>query len=315
MDNSYTLIDAIRVVLKWKVQILIFVVVAAIASIIVSLMMTEYFESSTTFYPTNPSITDSKTVFGDNPSDIGIDYFGTKDDINRMLTIGKSSGVADYIINKYNLADTYDIDTTDLEWRFKVRREFDGNYTILKTEFGAIEITMLDPNPEVAASICRDILQKIDDQNTLIIGGMKEKILGIYALKLEETRNQVNTLTDTLAVLVDEYGIVQTTSANGENVTVTGDDPKVVQAFKVLLKQHESAVEDLNEVHTLYEKYKASTTGKVSSVYVVEQAFPSVKKAKPIRWLICASTTLAAFFLGIIGVLLIEQFNSIRKQL
>ena len=60
---------------------------------------------------------------------------------------------------------------------------------------------------------------------------------------------------------------------------------------------------------TVFESAKFAVGGKVSTIYVVQKAYPATRKAKPIRWLIVAGSTLLAFFLSVAFVSLYELYK------
>jgi hypothetical protein len=57
MNESYSIVDSLKVLIKWKKPIGIFVGISTIASVIITLLIPNYYEAVTIFYPTNPAIT------------------------------------------------------------------------------------------------------------------------------------------------------------------------------------------------------------------------------------------------------------------
>ena len=56
-----------------------------------------------------------------------------------------------------------------------------------------------------------------------------------------------------------------------------------------------------------YINAQAALAGELSSIYVVQKAYPALKKAWPIRWLIVAGTTLFTFLLSVLVIMLLEK--------
>jgi hypothetical protein len=116
--------------------------------------------------------------------------------------------------------------------------------------------------------------------------------------------------------LAERYNIVELAPASEKgSAIVKGDNPRMVEQYKVLKSRHDNALLDLNTISTLYDQHEASSKETVSTVYVVEKAFPADRKAWPIRWLIVVSSALIALFLGVVGALLIDQMSAIKQQL
>lgn len=66
---------------------------------------------------------------------------------------------------------------------------------------------------------------------------------------------------------------------------------------------------------TTLEDARVGISGKISTLYVVQKAYPPMRKAKPIRWLIVASSTMLVFFLSIIFVALFELYKRETNRL
>jgi uncharacterized protein involved in exopolysaccharide biosynthesis len=313
-ENNYSLVGIINTLLRWKKQIITLIVLSSIAGVIVSFVLPVKYKSVAIFYPVNPALTDRQMLFNEKGTDQYIDYFGSKNDINRMLSIAYSANVIDYLINTYKLHQHYDIDTTDKLWRWKTREELLDNYEAKKSELGAVEITVTDEDKFLAAEIANKVVQLIDKQSKDIIIANKQKILSLYKTKLDDKANEVNNAADNLADMRVKYSIKELESPDGGILLVKGSDPNAVEQFKILLRRQMNAIKDLNVITTIYEQHSATIKDEVSAVYIVENAYPAEKKSSPIRWLICVSAFLGALFFGIVGVLITERISSISKQ-
>ena len=150
---------------KWKWKIAIVCSLAIIVSFIVTLpaIMPPYFASKAEFYPANPSAIDRNTLFSTERENY-IAYFGSSDDIDRIISLARSSGLAGLIIDKYKLLEVYDIDTTKVkQWKYAVRKEFDDNYSSAKTDRNSIEINILEVEDKDIAFVCTAFNLKKED--------------------------------------------------------------------------------------------------------------------------------------------------------
>lgn len=315
MNKSYNLLEVVRVLLKWKKPIAIFVGLSAVAAVIVSLVLPNYYESSSIFYPTNPSITDRQNLFGKESSGDNQGFFGTKNDAQRMMSLAQSASVVGYVIEKFNLIEHYDIEPDDPKRYFKVKREFDSNYSVVKTELGGVMISFTDTDNQLASDLVNTVVSKINEQNNKIISDNKSTILNIFREKVSQKRAELGQLNDSLATLVDKYGIKEGYNSEGELNVVRGENNRMIEVYKVLRKRQESSIENLNELITLEDQYDASARETISSLYVVDIAYPAVKKVRPVRWLICVSTVLGSFLFAVLAVLLIDRIHLLREEL
>ncbi|MFT7588541.1 MAG: hypothetical protein ACI959_000752, partial [Limisphaerales bacterium] len=195
-STSNDLLELFQIAWKWRRFIIGTTTVVAIASVLLSLfMMEDYFKSTVTFYPSNPTMTDRAVMFGESPGENQIDYFGGNSDIDRILTLATTSGTIDYIINKYKLYSHYDYDTAAAMGRYKTRKKFEKNYNTRKTVLGAVEISIWDTDKQLAADMANHIALTVDDKNRDMLHKERLSIIEKLAERAETKTNEVNNLT------------------------------------------------------------------------------------------------------------------------
>ncbi len=316
MNNSFTFINYLKFLWKWRRPILIVVITTIIGSIIISdpHIMPPYYASTSLVYPLNPNLTQSSNLFGDNAQG----YFGGSADIDRILSIAGSMPLKMYIVQKFNLFQHYKIDSSKERYpTYAVLEELHDNYHFEKNDRGAIQITVQDKDRNLAAAMANSIVDKIDQTNKELINLNKEKILSIYESKLKQKQGEVQTLTDSIFNLKQRFRLYddiedlpsqvrEFRAAEGTNYDAA------TERVKMLEEQRKGAIRELNNNTVLYEQYKSTIDTQVPTLYVLEKAFPAEKKAKPVRWLIVLGATLLSLVLSAIAVLLIEQFKNIK---
>jgi hypothetical protein len=292
MNGSNDLLEFLRIAYKWRKSIIAVTAIAAVASVILSVtLMDDWFKSSVTFYPSNPTMTDRQVMFGQAAGENQIDYFGGNSDIDRILTLSQTSGTIDYIINRYKLFDHYGYDTTARYGRYKTRLKFEKNYNARKTVLGAVEISVWDKDKELAADMANHIALTVDNKNRDMINKERYSIIEKLAERITEKTELVNKL----------------------SAEVDGD----LRGAELDAKQIELdyAVEDLNDTKRLHEEYSTSVNLDISTINITEAAFPALRKDKPKRSLVCAGYTLGAFFFSLILVLFIEKYRQLKPEL
>jgi uncharacterized protein involved in exopolysaccharide biosynthesis len=313
MDKEFNLVAAIRIILKWKNPILILVVVSGIAAGLFSVfVMDEYFLSTSTFYPTNQYVNDRSLIFN-TQSGAAVEYFGNKSDVNRVLTITNSEPLMNYIIDSFKLVSHYKIDTTAKYWKTKVKKKFDKNYESIKTEHDAVQVSIYDTDPKLAAAMTNAVVEKADYLNKYFINESRQKLYDQLAAQIVDQKKKVNGYVDTLSVLASLYKIKVSTVAGA--IVVDGNDVKAVQQYKALLSMVENAERELNNRINIKEQMEVALKTSNSSIYVVEKAEPADRREKPVRSLVVLITMLLTGFISVIGVLLIEQIKDLKAQL
>jgi len=193
--------EIVSILLKWLKPIALVTALAAILTAGLSLMMPNYYESVVVFYPANPALLD-QSIFKKDGLEKPTFMFGTKVDLDRILSLGKSSELVGYAISQYKLFDHYEVDPNSKNADFKVGKKFKGNYKIQKNPEGAIELHMMDQSPEKAADWANDMAFKIDQMNRDIIFGKKEDQIAILEAEVKNKQQQVRGLTDSINQLM-----------------------------------------------------------------------------------------------------------------
>ncbi len=289
------MIELLKICFKWKIPIIIVGILAALGSSVISLMLPEYYESKIVFYPSNPSLVDRQYLFGEQSGEQLVSYFGAGDDLDRVMTIAKSAGLKNYLIEKFGLMEHYGIKADDEYPMTKVNQEFKDNYKAIKNEYDAVEITVLDTSQVLAAAIANEAAAHIDRMSKQMTRKNKEKIVEVFNQKLKSKQAELKALTDSMA-------------------SIRQSNPKD-QQLRIFEIRQESVAEELNNIAKLHEQYSASMGLDIPSLYIVEKAYPAEKRKFPVRWLIVVSSTLGALFVILLFVVLMEKYKEIRPQL
>jgi uncharacterized protein involved in exopolysaccharide biosynthesis len=303
--------------IRWKNQILIATVAAGILAAGYSwFFMDDYYKSLATIYPINLAYNDRAAVFNLDH----VEYYGTKEDVNRVLTISQSGPIEGYIINKYKLAEHYKIDTTKRYWKTKVQKEFESNYKAIKTDQGAIEISLFDTDPKLAAEIITDVIDVIDNIYRSSLTASKKQQLESFTRQMAEQQALINKYGDTLAILGKQFNItVRAGSGSGSRKAdidiIEGADLKAVEVYKSIYAKQKNTLIEYNTHSNIKGEIEISLQNDSKSIAVIDAPVIADKKEKPIRSLIVVTAMLLTFVFSIFGVLLIDQIQDIRRQL
>jgi hypothetical protein len=315
--EPFNLIAFFKLMWKWRKPILIVTGIGIVGSMVISdpRIMPPYYESSSMFYPLNPNLTSSGTLFssGDNY------LFGGSADVDRILSIASSAPLKLHVVGKFKLFDHYKIDSADQRYPiYAVLNQLDDNYRYEKNDKGAIVITMQDHDRFLAAQMVNEIVNKIDHTNRDLLNENKKKILAIYEQKLDDKEKEVKQLTDSIFYLKQEFNLYtdiddlpsQARMSQGSRGAAYD---AATEKVKVLEEKKKGAIRELNNNIVQYEQYKVSITSDVPTLFILEKAYPAEKKSKPVRWLLVIGTALIVFTLSALAVLLIERFKSFKE--
>ena len=212
------LLEVIRLLYKWRKHLITTVTIAAIGSVIISLVLPVYYEATTTLLPVNPLLKSPNHVFGtstENP-----EPFGTEEDLDRMLAIAESKELTDYVIQQFDLYNHYDIDTVDVKAPYKIKKKLFKLYTAQKNEFGEIEITVEDKSKDLARDMANAIRKKMDEIDQKLMKENQLSTVKMYERELNGKDDYLKLMKDSLSNLRQQYGIYDI-KAQGEFVSQT----------------------------------------------------------------------------------------------
>lgn len=232
------LLEVIRLLFRWRKHLIITVAIAAIGSIIISLLLPVYYEATTTLLPVNPLLKSPNHVFGtstENP-----EPFGTEEDLDRMLAIAESKELTDYLIKEFDLYNHYNIDTTDVKAPYKIKKHLFKLYNAQKNEFGEIEISVEDKDKDLARDMANAIRVKMDLIDQQLMKANQRSTVSMYENELNGKDAYLKMMKDSLSALRQQYGIYDI-EAQGEFVSQT--IPKIqsdLSGVRASLKYYQS---------------------------------------------------------------------------
>lgn len=279
---------------------------------------------------------------------------GRAEDLDRAITIGESQPLAELIIKKHHLYKHYEMGEPGNDLADNaVLNEFSGNLSIVHNERDAIELTFMDHDKFLAARIANDIVQAIDSMNQQLTYENRRKVLNLYRLRydtlsalFEKNRKamvaaryrkgvfglemQGRYLAKEIIKVESELRQAEAggggnvaalrralrglTRADGGNVINLENFTNGGDSLSVLADRTNDLQNRLVAAQGAYETAALSIKGQVSSLYVVQKAYPATKKVKPVRWLIVVGSVLVTFALSVVVVSLLELFRHQRQR-
>ena len=150
----------------------------AIGAIITVLVLPVYYKSTTTFYAASPDLATPEAIFGE--SSIAPDYYGTGNDVERIISIANSGELVGFMIDSFKLYERYDIDPESPLGPYSVRLKFNNHFEVIKTKYDAIELSMEDQEKEMAAKMANAAREYIAATSQSLIKDSQAKLLDIF---------------------------------------------------------------------------------------------------------------------------------------
>jgi len=280
------MLELISILFRWKWPLASVCILAGVISAIVLLLKPNHYQSTAVFLAANPYNIDRSSIFSRTPGDYPVYLFGNSQEIDRLLAIGRSSPLIQSIISQFNLQQHYKIDTKDKLAIVKTTERFMNNFSIIKNALDAIEVTIEDEDPQMAADMANMVVKKIDETYSNLTKESKNKLTQTLQFNIDALKQRLNQIDKQIAEKPNSISYLQQSKT--------------------------SLINDLNEAETIKAQYNTLANNETSAVYILENARASLKKSKPKRTLGVLSAILGTLVIGVFTVVLLEQLKKIN---
>lgn len=213
MENRDNLIDVLRSMYRWRKAIINFCLLAAAISIGASLMMKNYYRATTIFYPTSPQLSNPELIFGYTGQ--VTEYYGGDRDLDRLAEVANSSELVDYMVSKFRLYEHYGIDSTAKMGPYKVRKRFLKLFTAEKNKNDALEISVEDTDPKMAAAMANEARERVNEIAQRLGKGSQSQLMAAFEDNMTRKRAELEVLADSIRRLQTENNIFDPGAISG----------------------------------------------------------------------------------------------------
>lgn len=309
---DFASLDILLYIWQKRFPLLIITLIAGIISIIVSFTITPSYKSSLVIYPTSNGI------------------FVTTDEeaqVEQLLQVIISEDVKKMVVERNNLMRHYginpmsDFPLTDLD------NIYNSNIKVRKTEYGSIQLDVLDHDPQMAADIANDICMYTD---TVYNNILRKKAMAVFPLVEREyfeflkSYEEIKDSLDKIRALgindyksqADRYHqtyVSALLSGNEKVIKILDEKYKTLAkyggTYEVLTNLF---IVGAGEYTRLKERYRMAAADVVQTYphqYVVNTAVKAEKKAYPRKAIIVIVSTLSAFLLSLMFLMVNDNFK------
>lgn len=315
MDNYFNSTSMVQTIWKWKWHIVIITVVAAILGAIFSgsRFITPMYKSEATLYPSNVSAYSDETF------------------TEQMLQIMQSNEIMDSVVIKFDLMRHYKIDKGYKYWKTALIDEYRTNVSISRTPYDAVLIKVLDKDPEIACAMVNEIIRLYNYKVGKLHKSKRLEIINMYKQTLNEKQMFIDSLKRKMSELSSKYGLLdyeyQSKEVTRGMLRTDGGTKVKEDAVDTLLINMEKYGSDMLALKNLiqresetysntkfdYEQHLRFYKSDMTFSNVISEPFVSDKKAYPVRWVVVALCGLAACFITILVIYIIEGKKNLLK--
>ena len=264
MEEDFSLIKAIQIILRKIRIILIASVVVALVTAGVSLLLPNYYEASTTFYAASPDLSVPTPL---STSQQRVNVYGNDEDLDRLLSISRSNQLLNFLIDTFNLYDHYEIPVDDPQKLYKVNKKLLKHINVLKTKYGAISLAVEDKDPVFSAKVANTSRNQISTIAQNLIKESQQKTLVNYTSNISTKVAALKQLSDSLTILRERYGIIDAETQGEVLATSSADASYSLSEAKATLKK----MEELNMPQDSINQVKAKVAGLFSKNSMVSK--------------------------------------------
>jgi capsular polysaccharide biosynthesis protein len=321
---------------KWRKPLFIVMVIAIFGSWFFSSpwFITPKFKSTVIMFPASSSSISKSLLNEQSVKGQDITSFGEDDQAEQLLQILNSNKIRDRVMRKFDLMRHYDIDSSSDIKYYKLFKEYDHNITFRRTEFMAVQISVYDKDPQMAADIANAIASLLDSAKNDMMRQRSVKGFQVVEAEYDLMKNEKQKIVDSLItlgslgvndveyqsqVLNQQYAISimngnrTAQAALQKKLDILGKYGGIYMALKNSL---EFKTEQLILLETKYKQAKVDAEENLPQKFIVSEAYKAELKSYPIRWLIITVSTVSALFISIIVIMVmgkISEYNSHKK--
>jgi len=319
---------------KWRKSLFIVMIVAFVGSWFFSLpwFITPKYKSTVIMFPASTNSVSKALLIEQHQIGQDIMSFGEDEQAEQMMQILNSNKIRDKVIRNYNLMEHYGIDSAAKYKYSRLYDEYERNISFRRTPFMAVQITVYDTDPQLAADIANTIAALLDSTKNDMQQQRAIQGLAVVEGEHENVQNEVRQIVDSLVAL-GKLGVndveYQSQVLNQQMAIAIMDGNEEAQRklqkrldilgkyggiYLSLKNALEFKTEQLTLLQSRLKEAKVDAYEDLPHKFVVSDAYKAEKKSYPIRWLIVVVSTLSALFLTIIVIMIIEKIAAANAR-
>lgn len=293
----------LKLIFAHKKQIIISTSIACLLSIIAvsPIFITPLYQSNAIVYPTN------------------LVPFSNESNTEQLIQFFSSSHIENLIISKFNLYYRYEIQKESSGANTKLIKLYRKHIQVKRTNFEAVEISVLDENPDTAKQMCSTIIKETN--NFIKISKLKpvaEYISGIQH-QAEQLKQKIDSINSKIEFISKNYGIIdvknqsklfQKTSLTTEEKTILLNLKEHGPEFELLKNQLEAEIKNYRKIQEQLNKQLIDYNSTLSYFTIVSEPSTPDDKSYPNRLFICFIFTLSTFILSVFLTVIIHEYKT-----
>ncbi len=315
---------------KWRKSLFIVMLIALFGSWFFSCswFITPKFKSTVILFPASNTSVSKALLSEQSAKGQDLTAFGEDEQAEQLLQILNSNKIRDKVVRQFNLMEHYGIDTNSNFKYSKLFKEYENNISFRRTEFMAVQISVYDTDPQLAADIANTIAALLDSTKNDMQRQRSIKGFKVVETEYNALKSEIEKIVDSLVVL-GSLGVndveYQSQVLNQQFAIALMNGNKTAQValqkkldvlgkyggiYMSLKNALEFKTQQLTLLQAKYKESKVDAEENLPQKFIVSDAYKAEKKSYPVRWLIIAVSTIAALFTAIIVIMIMEKITS-----
>lgn len=290
-EMKFDLIDILKELGRRRKFILLLTFCAVVLGAIFCFLQKKQYTSESVVIVKSPQIMDRNRMYHETNYDPTI-FFATNDDVDHIVTIAKSDGLARHIVNKFGLKEDYGYKSVD-DAVAKFRKKF----TLTRGDTKNLNLKFTHTDPDKTFEITREITDYIENVYRDYFFTINSDMVGLLEAKVKKINDTLTILDDSISAIRKTYGIYDAMApARSKNVIqnasgLSSGNADAMEKLQQATRLKDQYLESMTEFSALIQEYKTNVEDKntkllyrVQDAYIPDTAsFPKI----PLILLIC----------------------------
>jgi len=306
MESFWNSSNILKTFIKWKLHIIIITFLGMLIIGASTYLIKPKFKSYAVAYPVN------------------LGQYSDEEHSEQMIQILQSRNIMDSVINKFDLAKHYGIDSADVHFQSTLYDTYNENVSVSKTQYDAVQIKTFDTNPDTASLIANSIIYFYNSKVRVLHRAKYKEAMDLAYNEMMKWKSISDTLREKLQVYKVKYNIQNVGSQIREStqgIYRSQGNTKLINKAENQLKiiaKYGAEFEKINGLYwksyeiflsnrATYEDYYKEYHKVITYANVVTSPYPADKKSSPQRIIITLIGGLSVLILVILTIGFIEN--------
>lgn len=294
-----------------------------------SFLVRPRFKSTATLYAPRTSSVSKILLNEQNYNErLEIKALATMDETEQMLPFLNAVAIKDSLINKYGLADYYGIDINKKGGKTKLYKTVTNNLTVKRAENGTILVAVSDWDPQRAYEMTLDVMRWLDTIKNKVEYERASAAAIILQHQMDSIEHELSILNDSIREimshgvfdvklqserLTQQYAIAAA-QGNAAAMQRIRNEQDTIAKYGAQLTTYQDLEYNFSKYHALCKEKlmdaKMDMTTIMPVKFVIDKPSLADKKYYPKKSIIVLISTLCAFILTMIVLLMIERVEN-----